>query len=90
MVDLMRVLGEATAATRAFVFENVAGDGAVPLSFRRAGWASDGIPYVDDPRLGHLRPAPHFPRWAELLAAGDDDQQPRARPAATESARCWS
>ncbi len=25
---------------------------------------------VDDPRLGHLRPAPHFPRWAEELGRG--------------------
>ncbi len=71
MVDLMRVLGEATGVSSAFVFENVAGDDGVPLSLRRAGWASDGISYVDDPRLGHLRPAPHFARWAELLAAGE-------------------
>ena len=71
MVDLMRVLGEATAASGAFVFENVAGNDGVPLSVRRAGWAAAEISYVDDPRLGHLRPAPHFPRWAKLLAAGD-------------------
>ena len=67
----MRVLGEATAASGAFVFENVAGNGGVPLSLRRAGWAAAEISYVDDPRLGHLRPAPHFARWAKLLAAGE-------------------
>lgn len=69
MADLMRVLGEATGSSRAFVFENVAGNSALPLSLRLAGWASDEIPYVDDQRLG--RPAPHFPRWAELLGAGE-------------------
>jgi PAS domain S-box-containing protein len=26
---------------------------------------------VDDPRLAHVAPAPHFPRWAEILSAGE-------------------
>ena len=71
MVDLMRVLGEAIAATGAHVFENIPVDDGPPLSMRRAGWASGEMPMVDDPRLGHLRPAPHFPRWADILAAGE-------------------
>ena len=71
MSDLMRALGEATGASRAFVFENVEGDGDAPFSLRRAGWSIDEMPMIDDPRLGHLRPAPHFPRWATILAAGD-------------------
>jgi PAS domain S-box-containing protein len=29
------------------------------------------MPMVDDPRLGHVRPAPHFRRWATVLAAGE-------------------
>jgi two-component system, cell cycle sensor histidine kinase and response regulator CckA len=70
--DLVRVLGEATGATMAYVFENVplpqGGTGALRLtSWTRAGW----VDTVDDPRLGHLRPAPHFPRWASLLGAGE-------------------
>ena len=69
MVDLMRVLGKATAASGAYVFQNVPGDET--LCFRRAGWAANEMPMVDDPRLGHLRPAPHFPRWAEILSSGD-------------------
>jgi PAS domain S-box-containing protein len=70
LVDLMRVLGEATAATGAWVFENIPADDGPPLSLRRAGWFSTDRPLIDDPRLGHLRPAPHFPRWASLLASG--------------------
>ena len=72
MNDLMRVLGEATGAGRAYVFENLPGDAAVPLCFRRAAWSSTAeLPTIDDPRLGHLAPARHFPRWAALLGAGE-------------------
>ena len=71
IVDLMRGLGEATDASGAYVFENVPGDGPMPACFRRAGWAANGIAMVDDPRLGHVHPAPHFPRWAEVLSSGD-------------------
>jgi PAS domain S-box-containing protein len=71
MVDLMRVLGEATGASRAYVFENVQGENTVPMCIQRASWSFDDRPMSSDPRLGHLEPAPHFPRWAEILAAGD-------------------
>jgi PAS domain S-box-containing protein len=71
MNDLMRVLGEATGADHAYVFENLPGEGDVPNCIRRAAWASGTVPAVDDPRLAHVRPAPHFPRWAEILGAGD-------------------
>ena len=71
MSDLMRAIGEATGASRAYVFENVAGEGDAPFAMRRAAWGAAELPNVDDPRFGHLRPAPHFPRWASVLAAGD-------------------
>lgn len=72
MEELMRVLGEATGASRAYVFENSAGDGPLPLASRRSHWSANGWDnQVDDPRLGHMRPSPHFPRWAELLGRGD-------------------
>jgi PAS domain S-box-containing protein len=72
MVDLIRVLGEATQASRAYVFENLPGEGEVPLTIRRATWAAGSWKTtVDDPRFGHLAPAPHFPRWAEILGRGD-------------------
>ena len=71
MADLMRALGEATGASRAYVFENVPGEGAEPFALLRAAWSTGDMPMLDDPRLGHLQPAPHFPRWAELLAAGE-------------------
>ena len=71
LADLVRVLGEATDSNRAYVFENVPGDGAVPFALRRTYWCEQGWEAtVDDPRLGHLRPAPHFPRWAEELGRG--------------------
>ena len=53
--------------------------------FRRAGWsATDELPTIDDPRLGHLAPAPHFPRWAAILGAGRGAQRPRPRAAVDE------
>ena len=71
MNDLMRVLCEATGAGRAYVFENVPGDDP-PRCFRRAAWSATGaMPMIDDPRLGHSAPAPHFPRWADVLRAGE-------------------
>ena len=72
MLALMRELGEATRVSRSYVFENVAGLGDVPHATRRVMWAQDGWAATsDDPRLGHVRPAPHFPRWAGVLGRGD-------------------
>ncbi|MGZ8782443.1 MAG: PAS domain S-box protein, partial [Gaiellaceae bacterium] len=72
MVDLMRALGEATGASRAYVFENVPGDGSLPHTARRVQWSAPGWHNaVDDPRLGHVKAAPHFSRWAEVLGRGD-------------------
>ena len=71
MVDLMRALGEATAASRAYVFENIPDEGPVPYCFYRAGWGTTEMPKLDDPRLGLVRPSPHFPRWAETLGSGE-------------------
>ena len=71
VVELMRELGQATGASGAFVFENVESDG-VPCAVRRAGWTEgDWRTTIDDPRLAHNGPAPHFPRWAEILGRGD-------------------
>jgi two-component system cell cycle sensor histidine kinase/response regulator CckA len=72
MVELMRVLGEATGVTSAYVFENVRCDGPSTHTRRLAGWESGrSNSTVDDPRLAHVQPAPHFPRWAEVLGRGD-------------------
>ncbi|MDX6399340.1 MAG: hypothetical protein QOJ43_2748, partial [Gaiellaceae bacterium] len=72
MVDLMRVLGQATGASGAYVFENLPGEADVPMTIRRASWSNGRWrSTIDDPRLGHLAPAPHFPRWAEILGRGD-------------------
>ena len=72
MLELMRELAEATGAGRAYVFENVPGDNGVPYAIRRVHWQQPGTETdVDDPRLGHHRPAPHFPRWAEVLGGGE-------------------
>ena len=72
MVELMRVLGEATGVTSAYVFENVRSEGPSTHTRRLAGWESGrSNSTVDDPRLAHVQPAPHFPRWAEVLGRGD-------------------
>ena len=72
VVELMRELGQATGATGAFVFENVEREDGVLCSVRRAGWAQENWQTtIDDPRLAHHGPAPHFPRWAEILGRGD-------------------
>jgi two-component system cell cycle sensor histidine kinase/response regulator CckA len=71
IVDLMRVLGEATSASRAYVFENVADERTLPYCFYRAGWARTEMPAIDDPRLGLLQPSPHFARWAVILGGGE-------------------
>ena len=71
IVELMRVLGEATGVTSAYVFENVGADDPSTHTRRIAGWASGrSHSTVDDPRLAHVHPAPHFPRWAEVLGGG--------------------
>jgi PAS domain S-box-containing protein len=72
VVELMRELGQATGVSGAFVFENVARKDGVLCATRRAGWADgDWQTTIDDPRLAHTAPAPHFPRWAEVLGRGD-------------------
>jgi PAS domain S-box-containing protein len=72
MHELMQQLGEATGASRAYVFENVEGRDARPHAIRRVMWSQPGWEVVsDDPRLAHVRPAPHFPRWSEVLGRGD-------------------
>jgi PAS domain S-box-containing protein len=72
LANLVRVLGEATGATTAYVFENVQLADGTPGAMRFTSWTRPGwIDTADDPRLGHLRPAPHFPRWAEVLGAGE-------------------
>ena len=69
----MRVLGEATGVTSAYVFENVASDDRVDAhaAGSPAGSRAASNSTVDDPRLAHLHPAPHFPRWAEILGRGE-------------------
>ena len=49
-----------------------AADGPSTHTRRLAGWESGrSNSTVDDPRLAHVQPAPHFPRWAEVLGRGD-------------------
>ena len=72
VVELMGELGQATSVSGAFVFENVVGEDGVLCAVRQAGWANGNWQTtIDDPRLAHHGPAPHFPRWAEVLGRGD-------------------
>ena len=68
VTELMRELGQAAGVSGAFVFENVDGADGVPSTVRRPGWTTNNWrTTIDDPRLAHHGPAPHFPRWAEVL-----------------------
>ncbi len=72
MDDLMRILGEATQASGAYVFQNLPPENGVSLTVRTACWSSGRWrSTIDDPRLAHVAPAPHFPRWAEILGRGE-------------------
>jgi PAS domain S-box-containing protein len=72
VAELMRELGQATGVSGAFVFENSDGDDGVLCAVRRVGWTEGNWrTMMDDPRLAHHGPAPHFPRWAEVLGRGD-------------------
>ena len=72
VIELMRELGQATGVSGAFVFENVEREDGVLCAVRRGGWANGNWQTtIDDPRLAHRGPAPHFPRWAEVLGRGD-------------------
>jgi two-component system, cell cycle sensor histidine kinase and response regulator CckA len=72
MLELMAELGEATGVHRAYVFENVPGPAGAPYAMRRVIWTQEGWKALsDDPRLAHVRPAPHFDRWADVLGRGE-------------------
>ena len=73
MSDLMRALGEATGASRAYVFENVDAASGEPFSLRRAAWSADDD--ADDRRPAAGAPAP----GAALPALGDACSLPARR-----------
>ncbi|MFO1448195.1 MAG: ATP-binding protein [Opitutaceae bacterium] len=68
----LRLLGEATAVSRVYVFQSVPSDGGEPLWSQRHEWCAEGIaPQIDNPDLQNLSMVDAgFSRWVEELSAG--------------------
>jgi len=68
----LRLLGEATAVSRVYVFQEVTSSDGRSLWSQRHEWCADGIePQIDNPDLQDLCMVDAgFARWVEELAAG--------------------
>ncbi len=69
---LLARLGEATAVSRVYLFENHVGPGGELLTSQRFEWAASGItPQIDSPQLQAASfQAGGFGRWCEVLGGG--------------------
>jgi PAS domain S-box-containing protein len=69
---MLERLGEATAVSRVYLFENHAGPGGALLTSQRFEWAAPGItPQIDNPQLQAVSYAEFgFDRWCEVLGSG--------------------
>jgi PAS domain S-box-containing protein len=70
---VLRRLGEATEASRVYVFENITGDDGERWATQRYEWVAAGISaQIDNPVLkGIPYKAAGFGRWVETLGRGD-------------------
>lgn len=68
----LRLLGEATAVSRVYVFQSVPGEKGDSLWSQRHEWCAEGIaPQIDNPDLQNLSMAETgFSRWLRELEAG--------------------
>ncbi len=65
-------LGQASGASRVYVFETHRGDDGSLLCSQRAEWCAPGVkPEIDNPDLQNLPMEPLLPRWVETLSRGD-------------------
>jgi two-component system cell cycle sensor histidine kinase/response regulator CckA len=65
-------LGQASGASRVYVFELHRGDDGALLCSQRAEWCAPGVkPEIDNPDLQNLPMEQYFPRWVEKLTRGD-------------------
>jgi PAS domain S-box-containing protein len=65
-------LGQASGASRVYVFEMHHGPDGVQLCSQRAEWCAPGVkPEIDNPELQNLPMEPILARWTEVLSRGD-------------------
>lgn len=65
--SILQQLGEATGASRVYLFENH----GERLMSQRAEWCAEGIvPEADNPQLQNLSYDSYFPRWLKTLSQG--------------------
>jgi two-component system cell cycle sensor histidine kinase/response regulator CckA len=65
-------LGQASGASRVYVFETHRGDDGGLLCSQRAEWCAPGVkPEIDNPDLQNLPMDPLLPRWVEKLSRGE-------------------
>ncbi|WP_250122039.1 PAS domain S-box protein [Chroococcidiopsis sp. CCMEE 29] len=69
---VLEPLGQASGASRVYVFENHCDAAGRLLMSQRAEWCAEGIPSGDNnPILQNLPYEDFFPRWAKVLAQGE-------------------
>ncbi|MBZ4421570.1 PAS domain S-box protein [Myxococcus sp. RHSTA-1-4] len=69
---VLSTLGQASGASRVYVFEMHHGEDGAPLSSQRAEWCAPGVkPEIDNPDLQNLPMDPILSRWTETLSRGD-------------------
>lgn len=70
--EILEPLGEASGASRIYIFENHRDASGELLMSQRAEWCELGIsPEIDNPILQNLSYNEFFPRWAQALAQGE-------------------
>ncbi|SEK94899.1 PAS/PAC sensor hybrid histidine kinase [Stigmatella aurantiaca] len=69
---VLEPIGQATGASRVYVFLLHRDEGGQVLMSQRAEWCAQGItPELDNPQLQNLPMEPAFSRWLERLSQGD-------------------
>jgi len=71
--DVLRRLGEATGASRVYIFENHVGENGQLLTSQRHEWVAPGVlPQIGNPDLQNFPlQAGGFSRWIEAMERGD-------------------
>jgi PAS domain S-box-containing protein len=65
-------LGQASGASRVYVFETHRGEDGGLLCSQRAEWCAPGVkPEIDNPDLQNLPLETHLPRWVDTLTRGE-------------------
>ena len=68
---MLAPIGEASGASRIYLFESHRAPTGELLASQRAEWCAPGVkPEIDNPELQNLAMEQFFPRWVRLLSAG--------------------